>query len=131
MSSYISNTATLYIFFSLCSWRSLARDDKHSKVLLTNNGPTTIGGKTVISAVVVNCPGTNYRYCWQTIKGRDCNTYKKHETSLVIGDWTSTGRWKYTVTVERLTPGYKFCGKNKTDVVVTGVYQQESFYGPH
>lgn len=120
MSSYFSNTATIYIFLSLCSWRGLAKDDKKPKVLLTNDGPTTIGGRTILSAVVLNCPGTNYRYCWETSEGRDCSTHKKPETSLVVGNWSSTGSKKFVIKVERMIPRYESCGGNATVVIVTG-----------
>ncbi|XP_031558597.1 uncharacterized protein LOC116295038 [Actinia tenebrosa] len=141
MTSYFCNTVAIYVFFSLCSWRSLARDDdKNSKVLLTNDGPTTIGGRTILSAVVLNCPGAN-RYCWETSEGKNCSKLKKTETSLVVDNWSSPGKKTFTIIIEVAYPHYKECGQNTTVVVVTdtinaqltvspGPYHHHYFVGP-
>jgi hypothetical protein len=130
MFSYLYSTIVIYVFVTICPWCILTKNnhnlthsrnlDRRSKILLTNDGPTTIGGKTTFSAEVLNCNGKKYRFCWHNHKGEQCNTIEGPKAILVVGNWLSIGKKVYNLEVERTSPGYEWCGKNATTVLVTG-----------
>ncbi|EDO38522.1 predicted protein [Nematostella vectensis] len=69
--------------------------DNDLDVVITNDGPTTIGGRTTLTATITSPEQNKFEFCWflDEYRTKENCTIATHSDTFVKSDWKSPG-WK-------------------------------------